>query len=136
MLILLNRKSLEPPLPEMAAAVIVLMITTHMRVLQPVHPGAEITIIFRQDDQMEVIGHQAIAKDRHGDFHAGMIDRLDKGMIIAILVKNLATTIAAIHHMVTNAANRGSRGPGHAATVWPLGSKVNNKHACPLFLSS
>ena len=51
----------------------------------------------------------------------------NKGMIVAILVKNLATTVAA-----TSAAKRGSRCPGHAPTVRSLESEVNNLHV-PFF---
>ncbi len=38
-------------------------------------------------------------------------------MIIALLVKNLAPTVAAVEHMVANAANRGSCRSGHLLNV-------------------
>ena len=81
---------------------------------------------------MKMVGHQTLAKNRHGDFNAGMVDRLDKGMVIAVFVKNLTTIVAPINHMVANAANRGSRAAGHMLNVDITPGKINNKRACPL----
>ncbi len=61
---------------------------------------------------MKMVWHQAESEDWHGDFHEGMVNRLQESMIIALLVKNLAPTVAAVEHMVANAADRGSCSAG------------------------
>ncbi len=114
---MLNGKGSKPALPQMAAALVMFVIATHVRVLQPVHPDTEITVIFRQDGQVKMVGHQAESKHGHGDFHEGMVNRLQESMIIALLVKNLAPTVAAVEHMVANAADRGSCSAGHSPNV-------------------
>lgn len=43
----------------MTAAMILLVVRPHVGVLQPMHPAAQIAVVRRKDDQMEVVGHQA-----------------------------------------------------------------------------
>jgi hypothetical protein len=97
----------------MAAAVIVFVIAPHVRILQPMHPNAEITVIGGQEDQMKMGWHQGVAQNGHRYFYTGMAKSLEKGMIIAVFMKHLPTTVAALEHMVADTANSGSRGPRH-----------------------
>ena len=80
----------------MAAGVKVLVITTHVRVLQPMHPHTEVTVLFREDDQVKMVGHEAVAKDWHGDFDTGVVEGLEEGVVITLLVKNLPAPLAAV----------------------------------------
>ncbi len=58
MQIVLNREGLEAALPDMSAALIVLVITPHVTGHQPLHPAAEVAVLIRPEHQMEVIRHQ------------------------------------------------------------------------------
>ncbi len=78
-----------------------------------------------------MVGHEAVAQDGHGDFDAGVVEGLEEGMVITLLVKYLAAPIAAVYHMVTNAADRGSRAAGHNVNVANNLANGNNKRACP-----
>ncbi len=53
-------------------------------------------------------------------------------MVITLLVKYLAAPIAAVYHMVTNAANRGSCAAGHNVNVANNLANGHNKRACPV----
>ena len=60
MLILLDWEGLEPPLPDMAAGVVVPQLAAHVSHQEPVHPAAEVTIVVGPETQVDVIGHQAV----------------------------------------------------------------------------
>ena len=80
---------------------------------------------------MKMVGHEAVAKDWHGDFDTGVVEGLEEGVVITLLVKNLPAPIAAVYHMVANAANRGSRAAGHIVNVGNILANGNNKRARP-----
>ena len=65
------------------------MIPPRMGHEQPLHPAPQVAVSMRPDHQMEVIGHQAIAQNVHGEPGMGLTDRLDEGVIIARFMKNL-----------------------------------------------
>src|SRR5262249_9953478 len=56
--VLLDRKGLETPLPHMAARGVVFVITANVSREQPLHPAAQIAVFVRPQDQMEVVGHE------------------------------------------------------------------------------
>src|SRR5262245_1466094 len=58
MVILLDRKGLETPLPHVAARGVVFEIPAHMGREQPLHPAAQVAVFVRPQDHMEVIGHE------------------------------------------------------------------------------
>jgi hypothetical protein len=65
-LVLLDGERLESPQPDVAAGSVVLQLATHMRRHQPMHPPAELAVVAGSDDQVEVVGHEAIAEQSHG----------------------------------------------------------------------
>jgi hypothetical protein len=65
MVILLDREHLESPLPNVATAVVMLVVPANERILQPVHPPAQFAIFLRPDDQVKMVGHQAIGRHTH-----------------------------------------------------------------------
>jgi hypothetical protein len=113
MVVLLNRERLETALPDVAAAVIMLVVTAYMGIKQPMHPPAQVTIRLRQDHQVEVVGHQAETQDRHRHLDARMRQGFEEGLIVVLLVENRALTVAPVDDVVANTANRGSRSAWH-----------------------
>ena len=61
-IVFLDWKGPESALPNMAAAVIVLMVTTHMGREQLHHAITQFSILARPKRQVEMVGHQAISK--------------------------------------------------------------------------
>ena len=107
-LVLLDREGLEPALPDVAAAVVVLVVTAHVGVLQPVHPAAEIAVAVRPHRQVEVVGHEAVGQDGHGDLDAGVPDGLEERLVVPVLHEDLAAGVAAVEDVVAHPADRGS----------------------------
>jgi hypothetical protein len=117
-LILLDRERLETPLPDMAAGIVVAMITPDMSIHQPSHPGAEVAIAERPEDQVKVIGHQAISQDPHGSKPASLIDQIDKRIVIGIFMEDPSPSIPPVEDMVAKVGQRGSFGAWHESEDW------------------
>ena len=113
MLVFFDGERLETALPDVAAAVIMLVVTAHMGIEHPVHPAAQIPVFFRPDHQMKVIGQQAKPEDRHGDLDTRMADGLKEGLVVAVVAKHRAAAIASVHEVVADAADRSSRSAWH-----------------------
>jgi len=75
--ILLDREGFETTLPYVTAGMIVAVMTPDVRGHQPLHPGAEVAIPARPEDQMEMVGHEAIAEDTHRSFAARQFEQFD-----------------------------------------------------------
>ena len=88
MLVFFDGERLETALPDVAAGVIMLVVTAHMGIEHPVHPAAQIPDFFRPDHQMKVIGQQAKPQDRHGDLDTRMADGLKEGLVVAVLLEH------------------------------------------------
>jgi hypothetical protein len=79
MLVIQYGKSLESSLPDMAAVVVVTQITTDMSRHQPVHPTTEVAIAMWPENEMEVVGHQAVGDDPHRQSDRRFHHRVKKG---------------------------------------------------------
>src|SRR5260370_28217998 len=113
MLVLLNRERLETALPDVAAAVMMLVITAHMSIQDPMHPAAQVAILLGQDNQVKVVGHEAKAQHGHRDFDAGIGHHLEEGLVVGSPPQNLAPAVAPVDDVVTDPSHRGSRGAWH-----------------------
>ena len=113
MLVFFDGERLETALPDVAAGVIMLVVTANMGIEHPVHPAAQIPVFFRPDHQMKVIGQQAKPEDRHGDLDTRMADGLEEGLVVAVLVEHRAAAIASVHDVVADAADKSSRSAWH-----------------------
>ena len=65
MFVLLNGKTFEPPLPDMAATAVVAMVAADVARQQPLHELAKCRGSGGLQNQMEVVGHKAEGKDFH-----------------------------------------------------------------------
>ena len=100
MLIALDRKRFEPPLPHVAAAAVMPVIAADVARQQPLHPATEIAVAVRPKDEVKMVWHQAPADQAHRQPLAGRFKQADEGFVILIFVKHLAPPIAPIEHMV------------------------------------
>jgi hypothetical protein len=84
------------------------------------HKAAQGAVVFGLHDQMKMIGHQTKTKDQHRNFDRGMAERLEKGLVVPVFVKDLLPIVAAIDHVIANAANRRSCGAWHESGAGPV----------------
>ena len=98
--ILLNRKTFEPALPYMPMAAVMPMIATDMTGHPPLHEWDQRRISGRLYDKMEMIGHEADAKELNGILGFGRGEQIKECGVIAILVENCGTTVPTIQNLV------------------------------------
>ena len=103
--ILLNRKRLESPLPDMTAGAITPMVATYMRSQQPLHPSAQITILVWPESEMKMIRHDAVRKHAHGQSLRRLSNELDERLVIGFCMKYFLSRIATIDHMIAETAD-------------------------------
>src|SRR3954453_20847333 len=97
MFVVLDGKRPESALPNMAAAMIVLMVTAHMSGEQPHHVVAQFTVAARPEGEVKMVGHQAIAEQAHArQAFARLAQQLDEGGEIAFFMKYRLAAIAPI----------------------------------------
>ena len=124
MLILLNRECFETPLPNAAVRAVTTVIGSNMGGEKPLHPTAQITVFVWPQQQMKVIGHQAVADNAHRPSRAGAIHQPQKMAIVGVRVENTRALIATIDDVVEESAYRCACRPWHGdmnimtATRW------------------
>src|SRR5579863_742419 len=114
MLILLNRKRLEAALPDVAAGTVMAVVAADMARQQPLHPAAEISIVVRPKHQVKMVVEQAIREHAHRQARVRRRHQSNERRKIAILMEYVASRVAAVQNVVTEAAYRGSCGSWHA----------------------
>ena len=117
MFIALNREALKAPLPDMSAAAIMLVITTHMARQQPLHELTQRSLVRRFENEVKVIGHQAETKQLNSLSFLRVSQERKKRFVVLSLVEYRGAAIAAINNVVDVAALLSSWNSRHAALL-------------------
>jgi hypothetical protein len=93
------------------------------------HATAQVPVASRVDNQVEVVGHQAVSEDIQREPGAGIADGLDKGVIIVSgLVKGGLSTITTVEDVVPHPADGRSGSSWHPAIIKQTGLSVNIRY--------
>ena len=119
MAILLDRKTLETALPEMAVASVMPVIPAHMSGLPPMHEWAESVVGRGLQYDVEMVRHQA--KTQHVDCKPGLRlpKQVEEGAIISRLVKHGRTAVATIEDVVNVTGKLSARRTSHLNNETP-----------------
>ena len=109
----------KPPLPDMPAAVVMLMIAADMRGHQPHHVLAQAAIFFWPNGEVEVVRHQTKGQQANIDALPSFAEQVHESIIVPCFVKDRTPSVATIENMVTIAAQ------GVACSAWH-GSQVSH----------
>ena len=109
------------------------MVTADVARREPLHPVAEIAVFSRPEDEVEVIGQQAIGQQPHVAGVGFLAKKLDELGIVAGLVEDLGPGISAVENVVTKASGRCSGGSWHvfdslsivAAVIQETGGQIH-----------
>ncbi len=63
MLVLLDGEGLEASLPDVAGGMVVALVSADVEVHQTGHPGAQVAVLCAPEDEVEVVGHEAVGED-------------------------------------------------------------------------
>jgi hypothetical protein len=133
MVVVLNGERLEPSLPDMATGSVLAVISPGVSHKQPLHPTAQVPVALRADNQVEVVGHQAVPEDIQREPGARIADGLDKGVIVSGLVKDRRSTITTVEDVVPHPAD-GRSGSSRHSTIINADRAERQYQLCPLFL--
>ena len=130
MIVFLDGERPKTPLPDMPAAMVMLMIAAYMRCHQPHHVLAEVAIFFWPNGEVEVVRHQTKGQQADIDALPSFTKQLHKSIIVAGLAEDRTPSVATIENMVTIVAQ------GVACSAWH-GSQVshypgNSQEKCTL----
>src|SRR5947209_2952590 len=94
--IFLDGKGAKATLPDVAAGMVVLMITADMSGEQPHHVSAEFAVVAWPESQVEMVRQQAPGQQAHVEAFSRLAQPFDKGVEVAILVKNRAAAVPPV----------------------------------------
>jgi len=114
-LVLCHGKALESPLVQVSCppAVIVLVVPADVRHPDPPHQSPQRDVGPRPDDQMPVIGHQAVSQQSHWITLQPLDQHLLEGVVVALRVKQSQASVPPIEDMVDHPSFNGSSGSWH-----------------------
>lgn len=115
--VLLNGKTLEPALPDMAMASVVAMVAANMTGHPPLHEGTEVVSGSGRDHEMKMIRHQADAENLEGMSGFRCTKQIEEGGIGGVFMKDGRATVSTIQHMVGVPSDVSARNPRHGKTT-------------------
>jgi hypothetical protein len=109
MSISLNNGALEPPLPDMTSAVMSFVVSPGMRDGKRLEDSADRLPGLRPDEQVKVIGHEAIAEQAKRIAVLGIGEGAEEGSPIGIVPKDISAVVAAVEDVIDQSVIDGSR---------------------------
>lgn len=119
MAVLLNRKTFESTLPDMAMTSVMLVIPPDMARHPPLHEGTQRHFGHRLDDEMKVVRHQAHTEHVHLEFLLGGSKQLQEGSVVPIFAKDGRPTVPPIQNMIGVSADEAAWNPRHGMIRYP-----------------
>ena len=107
MMVLLNRETLEAPLPDMAMTPVMPMIATDVTGHPPLHEGTEAISGDGRDHEMKMVGHHAETQDVDRMLGFGHAEQLKEGRLVGVFMEDVDATIVTVQH------DRHGRGCSH-----------------------
>ena len=131
MIVFLNGEGFEAALPNMTGQAVSHVVTAAVGGQQPMDPGGQVVRVGGPEDEVEMVGHEAITKNPHGDMGVGLAEKVAKGGVVVRAVEDFDPAVAAIDDMVTVAADGGSGGAWHRIIVGNGAGDGKKNEACP-----
>jgi hypothetical protein len=105
----LNNGALEPPLPDMTSAVMSFVVSPGMRDSKRLEDSADRLSGLRPDEQVKVIGHEAIAEQAKRIAVLGFGEGAEEGSPVGIVPKDIGAVVAAVEDVIDQSVIDGSR---------------------------
>src|SRR5688500_16543197 len=116
MVVVLDRKALEAPLPDMAMTTVMVMIAPHMTGHPPLHKRTERIVPSRLQHEMEMVRHETEAKHVERVCVLGNDEQIEEGPVIAVFVKDRRAAISTINDVVDLSGHLSSWNARHGRT--------------------
>ena len=113
--VLLNGKTLEPALPDMAVTAVVPMVATDVTGHPPLHERTESVIGSRRYHEMKMVGHQAEAKNLNRISGFRRAEQVEEGGIVGVLMKDGHAAVATVQDVIGVTSAGAARNARHEA---------------------
>ena len=123
--VVLNHGTLEPPLPDVSAGAMMLVISLGMGDQKALHDPANRRPGERAEEQVEVIIEQAISVEHERLSFLQVAKGMEKGFKVALLAKHILAIITAIDDVVDQAIFNRSQGARHLGSIASPTRSVN-----------
>ena len=124
MIVVLDWKCLETPLPDMAAGAEMTVVATHVRSHQPLHPPTEVSVFIPPRQQVKMIGHQAVAGQPYRNSLVSFAHQRDESEKVVWFMEDIATPVPAIENVINKSTLRCSCCSGHSIRLAHAKSKT------------
>lgn len=113
--VILNREAFVTPLVEMPLPrrPVVGIVSLGVSQRQPLAKPRHAAIDTRPDNQMPMVGHQAVGKQLDVAAAHGVDEDSFKGLVIDVLVKTGCSSVCPVQHVVKMAGDVNARGSSH-----------------------
>ena len=92
---------------------------------KPTHEAREVVVGAGPDDQVEVIGHDAVGEEPNGDSLVGLGQDVYEGVVVASVLKKSEASVRSVQNMVNEAALGGAKLSGHDPSLTNQNRNVN-----------
>jgi len=111
--VLLDRERLEAALPDVAAVAVAGRMAADVGGHGPVHPPARVAVLAGPDDEVEMVGYEALAEQPHRDAQANLGEQAEECGVVPLVTEDLNPGVAPVEDVVAGAAGRGPDGSRH-----------------------
>jgi hypothetical protein len=115
-LVVLDHRALEPPLPDVSPAAVKAVITLRMRNQQALHDTADRSA-HRAQEEMDVVSHKAVAVQLKRLPLLQVSQGLEEGDIIPLLFEHRLAIVATVNHVVGQTIGNRSQRSRHAVIL-------------------
>lgn len=105
-----------------------------MRDGNPAEHLGEFAVMTRPEQQMPVIGHQAISGDANLRLGLGFSENLLKRGVVSGLLKERQPTHAPVQHVISTVSSSEARAAWHAEVSTEIGMDLSRRDSRPLLL--
>jgi len=121
----------EPPLPQMAAPLLPEIDSPRVTSMRLADGPSQAVIRFRRRDQMDVVGHQAVAPDLDRCLAAPLGHQFNVCRVVAIVEECLPATVASLSNVVRQTRNNPPRQSCNARTLQTVTHFANTSIVSP-----
>ncbi|MDF0674466.1 MAG: hypothetical protein P0120_09065 [Nitrospira sp.] len=133
MVLLLNGKTLEATLPDMAMTAVVPMVVPDMTGHPPLRERAEGCLGGWLHDRMKMIGHQTQGENLGGMSGVCCVEQIEKGGMVGVLLKDGGSAVATVQQVKGVASAGSARNVRHEAFTMEGGEPERQEKSSPSF---
>ena len=116
-LVVLHRRALEPALPDVADAAVPLVVSPGVGDEERLHDPPDGHAGLGSEDEVEVVGHQAVAVEAEQEAELRLAERGEEGVVVGVVVEDFLAVVAAAEGVEDQAVVVRSKWSSHVQNI-------------------